>query len=321
MPEPAPARDLPPAPAAGPGGASWRSRLGDWVESTQVQRVVITVILVNAVVLGLETSAGLMAAAGGVLRTIDTVCLAVFVVEIALKLVAHGLRFFRSSWNVFDFLVVSVALAPAGAGFAVLRALRVLRVLRIVSVVPQLRKVVGALLAAVPGIVSIGALLMLVFYVGGVMATTLFGPGLPEYFGTLGASLFTLFQIMTLDSWTSVARPVMEQQPWAWAFFVPFILASAFTVLNLFIAVIVDAMNAMQAVPPPATGAEAGPGKAVKGAAEPGAGAHEDDGVDRTRSHGLPAGAPAAAADVAALHEEIRALRGEVAELSEALRR
>lgn len=227
--------------------ARWysRSAVDRFVHSRSIQNTVIVVILVNAAILGLETVHSLAESTGGLLRVLDTVCLGVFVVEITLKLYARGLRFFTSAWNVFDFVVVGVALIPGADGFAVLRALRVLRVLRLVSVVPALRRVVDALVRAVPGIASIGALLVIVFYVGAVMATTLFGRDFPHLFGDLGASLFSLFQIMTLDNWSVIVRDVSVALPWAPAFFIPFVLVSALTVLNLFIAVIVDAMQGL----------------------------------------------------------------------------
>lgn len=227
--------------------APWYSRaaIGRFVVSKPMQNIVIVVILINAAILGLETSSAITAVAGDALHLIDKICLGVFVVEIVLKLYAQRLRFFTDAWNVFDFLVVGVALVPGADGLAVLRALRVLRVLRLISVVPALRRVVDALVRAVPGIASIAALLTIVFYVGAVMATMLFGPEFPQYFGDLGTSLFSLFQIMTLDNWSVITREITASNPWAPAFFVPFVLVSALTVLNLFIAVIVDAMQAL----------------------------------------------------------------------------
>lgn len=226
---------------------AWYSRavVGRFVLSKPVQTFVIVVILINAGVLGLETSESIVRVTGGALSVVDMTCLAIFVVEIALKLYAQRLRFFTDAWNVFDFIVVGVALIPGADGLAVLRALRVLRVLRLISVIPALRRVVDALVRAVPGIASIAALLAIIFYVGAVMATELFGDAFPEMFGDLGASLFSLFQVMTLDNWSIIARDVSAEIPWAPAFFVPFVLISALTVLNLFIAVIVDAMQGL----------------------------------------------------------------------------
>ena len=223
-----------------------RESVGAWIESDRIQRYIIILIVINAVTLGLETSQALMASYGGLLHAIDRLILAVFVVEIGLKLYAHGPRFFRQPWNVFDFLVVGIALIPASGPLAVLRALRVLRVLRLISMVPRLRFVVEALLKALPGISSIGLLMLVLFYVFAVMSTGLFGAKFPEWFGSIGASMYTLFQVMTLESWSmGIVRPVMTEFPYAWAFFVPFILVATFTMLNLFIGIIVDTMQTL----------------------------------------------------------------------------
>ena len=202
------------------------------------------VIVVNAIVLGLETWPAAMASFGDALWLIDRVCLAIFVAELAIKLVVYHRRFFADGWNIFDFVVVGVALVPAGEGLSVLRALRILRVLRLLSVMPRLRQVVQGLFAAIPAMGSVIVLLTLVFYVSAVMATKLFGAAFPDWFGSVGESLYSLFQIMTLESWSmGIVRPVMTQFPYAWAFFVPFILVTSFIVLNLFIAIIVNAMQ------------------------------------------------------------------------------
>lgn len=224
--------------------APWRLRLAERVESAAVQRAVVVVILVNAVVLGLQTDARVMGAVGGLVTAIDTVCLAIFVVELSVRLVAYGRSFWSSGWRVFDLVVVGVALVPSSGPFAVLRALRVLRVLRLLTVVPSLRRVVAAFLHAIPGLMGVMALLGVLFYTSAVLATKLFGADFPQWFGSIGASLYTLFQVMTLESWSmGIVRPVMEVHPWAWAFFVPFIIATAFTALNLFIGIIVSTMQ------------------------------------------------------------------------------
>ncbi|MFP4334986.1 MAG: ion transporter [Wenzhouxiangella sp.] len=227
-----------------PGG--WRGRLGDWVEGAGFTRFIIGLIVVNAIILGLETSPRLMDAAGPVLVAANRLILAVFVAEILLKLVAFGPRFFRSGWNVFDFLIVAIALVPASGPLEILRALRILRVLRLLSQIPKLRAIIEALLRALPGMGWTALLLLLVFYIFAVMGTKLFAEEFPEYWGNLALSLFSLFQIMTLESWSSgVARPMMETYPLIWVFFVPFILISSFMVLNLFIAIIVTATQSI----------------------------------------------------------------------------
>ena len=218
-----------------------------WLDTPLIQRTILTLIVINAVILGLETSPSVMQVAGRWIMLLDKIILAIFVVELALRMFVHRLAFWRDPWSVFDFSVVAIALVPATGPFAVLRALRVLRVLRMLTIVPSMRRVVGALLSAIPGLSSIALVLLLVFYVFAVIATHLFGALFPDWFGHLGRSLYTLFQVMTLESWSmGIARPVMEQAPWAWAFFIVFILFATFTMLNLFIAIIVNAMQTFQ---------------------------------------------------------------------------
>ena len=224
-----------------------RKRVSDWVSHPRFQATIIGLILLNAAILGLETWPAAMAAAGGLLRALDRIILAVFVVEIALRIYAHRAAFWRDPWSLFDFAVVAIAVVPATGPFAVLRALRVLRVLRLLTMVPSMRRVVGALLAAIPGLGSIALVLAIIFYVFGVIGTNLFAETHPQWFGTLGRSLYTLFQVMTLESWSmGISRPVMEGHPNAWLFFITFILIATFTMLNLFIAIIVNAMQSYQ---------------------------------------------------------------------------
>jgi voltage-gated sodium channel len=221
-----------------------RQRVRRWIEQPRVQSAIIGLILLNAALLGMETSPVAMAAAGGLIVALDQAILVVFVVEIALRLYAHRTAFWRDPWSVFDFAVVAIALLPATGPLAVLRALRVLRVLRLLTMVPSMRRVVGALLAAIPGLGSIAMVLLIIYYVFAVIATKLFAAAYPEWFGDIGRSLYTLFQIMTLESWSmGIARPVMEHFPYSWTFFIPFILVATFTMLNLFIAIIVNAMQ------------------------------------------------------------------------------
>jgi voltage-gated sodium channel len=177
---------------------------------------------------------------------INNIFLAVFVVELLLRMFAWRMRFFKDGWSLFDLIVVAIALVPASGPLAILRALRVLRVLRVVSSVPAMRRVVTTLMGALPGLGSIALLLSLIYYVFAVIATKIFGEVFPDWFGTLGQSLYTLFQVMTLESWSmGISRPVMEAFPYAWLFFIPFILIATFTMLNLFIAIIVNAMQTL----------------------------------------------------------------------------
>lgn len=219
-------------------------KLKSFIESSRFDWTITVLILINAVTLGLETVPSIEASIGGFLKSLDFILLLIFTAELIARMVVYRSSFFADPWRIFDLLVVGISWVPTTGGLSVLRALRVLRVLRLISVVPSLRKVVGGLIAALPGMGSITALMSLVFYVFAVMATKLFGDAFPEWFGGLGASAYTLFQIMTLESWSmGIVRPVMETFPLAWTFFLPFILCTTFTVLNLFIGIIVSAMQ------------------------------------------------------------------------------
>ncbi len=221
-----------------------RQALAGWLARPVVTNFIFAVIVANAILLGLETSETAMAVAGPLITALDIVCLTIFVIEIGLKMVAHGKDFFRNGWNLFDFAIVGIALLPATQGFSVLRALRILRVLRVISVAPRLRRVVEGLVSAIPGMASVFLLMAILFYIGAVMATKLFGGTFPEWFGTLGLSAYTLFQVMTLESWSmGIARPVMEAYPYAWMFFIPFILVTTFAVVNLLVGLIVNSMQ------------------------------------------------------------------------------
>ncbi|WP_224824298.1 ion transporter [Cognatishimia sp. MH4019] len=226
-----------------------RAQLEAFLERPVVRNGIIGVILFNAVLLGMETSKPLMASFGPLILALDKLCLGIFVVELVLKLIAYGGRFFRSGWNLFDFAIVAVSLVPATQGFSVLRALRILRVLRVISAAPRLRRVVEGFVTALPGMGSVFLLMGIIFYIGAVMATKLFGNQFPEWFGSLGASAYSLFQIMTLESWSmGIVRPVMEVYPHAWLFFVPFIMVTTFAVVNLLVGLIVNSMQDAHAV-------------------------------------------------------------------------
>ena len=220
-------------------------RLRQIVTSPRTERFILALIILNAITLGLETSSWVMDRIGPVLLVLDKIVLAIFVVEVVARIAVHRLAFFKDPWSLFDFGVVAIALVPAAGPFSVLRALRILRVLRMITIVPSLKRVVGALISALPGMGSIVLLMGLIFYVASVMATKLFGADFPQWFGSIPASAYSLFQVMTLESWSmGIVRPVMEVYPYAWAFFVPFILCTTFTMLNLFIGIVVNAMQA-----------------------------------------------------------------------------
>ena len=226
-------------------------KLLNLIESNLFTFGITTLIIVNAITLGLETDQSITARYGGLLNWIDRIILVLFSMELLLKFYVYGFRFFRSGWNLFDLAIVAIAWAPTSGALTVLHALRILRVLRLISVVPQLRRVVSAIGHSIPGMVSVVGVLGLIFYVASVLATKLFGtypdPNMQEWFGSIGASAYTLFQIMTLESWSmGVVRPTMELFPWAWSFFIVFIIITSFAVLNFFIGIIVDSMQIVQ---------------------------------------------------------------------------
>lgn len=224
--------------------AQFQNRVAHLVETSTFKTTIMWVILANAVLLGLETWDAAMAWAGPLILALDQVCLAIFVIEIGLRLFAYQARFFKNGWNLFDFAIVAISLAPAMESLAVMRALRILRLLRLISVFPALRQVVESLVRALPGMTSVFILMGLIFYIGSVMATKLFGETFPEFFGSLALSAYSLFQIMTLESWSmGIVRPVMDVYPYAWLFFLPFILITTFAVLNVVVGLIVNAIQ------------------------------------------------------------------------------
>lgn len=232
--------------------APWRIRLAEWIESDNVVCFIVGVILFNAIILALETDRQILTNFYLPLKIADKICLLIFMAEIFVKLVAFRWLFWRNGWNVFDFVVVAIALVPGAGPWAVLRSLRVLRVLRLLTVLPSLRKVVAAFLHALPGLSGVIAVMFVFFFTAGVLATNLFGQSFPDWFGTLGRSLYTLFQIMTLESWSmGIVRPVLQVYPYAWMFFIPFIIIATFTILNLFIGIIVSTMQELSTLSDP----------------------------------------------------------------------
>lgn len=221
-----------------------REKLKIYLESAGFQRIIVSVIILNSVLIGLETNPAYMESVGGIIDQIDLVILVLFVIEILVKIYAFRLDFFKSPWNIFDSVVVLVSILPAAGSFAVFRALRILRTLRLLKNIPKLKIIIESLLHAVPSIGWIFVLLGIVYFVYAVIGTNLFGPDYPEFFGSLPASFFSLFQIMTLESWsTGIARPIIDSSPFAALYFVSFILLATYTTLNIFIAIVVNTMN------------------------------------------------------------------------------
>lgn len=212
------------------------------IDSALFQRAIIGVILLNAAILGLMT-ADLDPGTLRALEIVDDICLAIFCIEIAMKLLVLRLGFFRDGWNVFDLIVVGIAFAPSTGGLSVLRAMRVLRLMRLASAIPSMRRVINGMFAAIPGGASVAAVLLVMYYVAAIMGTSFFGKTVPAHFGDLGTTFFTLFKMMTLEGWPDIAADVLEVHPKAWIFFVVFIIFTTFTTLNLLFGIIVDAME------------------------------------------------------------------------------
>ena len=216
-----------------------KTALQRFIETDVFQFVVLGLIIVNAVILGAETFSGVKAAAGGWLAAIDRIIIYAFVVEIGLRIIAWRGAYFKNGWNIFDLLIVVVSVAAATSGLAALRAFRVLRVLRVITVIPRMRVVVSALLDSIPGIASVGVVLALIVYVFAVIAANLYGPKHPELFGDVFAAMYTLFQVMTLEGWPDIASQVAKTHSRSWIFFLTFVLIATFTMLNLFVAIVV----------------------------------------------------------------------------------
>lgn len=213
------------------------------IESKYFTNLIIWLIVINGIILGIATSKPVMSEYGDVVNFLDNVIVAIFTIEIILRIYVHRLSFFKDPWSLFDFFVVAISLIPANDGLSILRALRVLRLFRLLTIVPQMRIIIAALIKVIPGIASISMVVLLFFYVFSIMATNLFADAFPIWFGDLGKSMYTLFQVMTLESWSmGISRPVMDVYPYAWIFFILFILLVTFIMINLFIGIIVDAI-------------------------------------------------------------------------------
>jgi len=223
------------------------SQIKSLVESKKFQNFIMVLIILNGITMGIETSKGLGETYLNLIGLFDKVVIAIFTVEIILRIITYRFSFFKDPWSLFDFFIVAISLMPTSGGFSILRILRVLRLFRLVTVVPQMRKIVAALISVIPGMLSIVGLMTLIFYIFAIMATNLYANTFPQWFGTLGESFYSLFQIMTLESWSmGIVRPIMEVHPHAWVFFIPFIFIATFVMVNLVVAIIVDAMAVLK---------------------------------------------------------------------------
>ena len=238
---------------AKPSLLPFRTSVRALVEHRVFQSTIIAVIIVNAIAIGLQTYPSLTH--NEFLVGLDVVVLTIFTIEIILRLYAHGWQFFKGGWNWFDLIIVVVSYLPTGGALQVLRVLRVLRVMRLLSAIPSLRKVVNALVASIPGIASIGGLLVIIMYVFVVACTMLFGP-YSSNFADLGASTVSLFRLLVGDGWGALVEPLQEDLPWAWTFMMGYGVVSTFVILNLFIAVTTQALQEQQHEDPEPTAVE-----------------------------------------------------------------
>ena len=217
-------------------------------QSALFRRVVTTLIVLNAIIIGLDTYPKIHAAYGEGIELADRIILYVFALELVLRFLAANppLAFFRSGWNLFDVIIVGVSFLPSSQFFSVARLFRILRALRAVSVLPDLQKLVTALLRSLPSLGHIVLLLALLMYVYAAIGTSLFGEVAPKYFGTLHGSVLTLFSVITLEGWVAVMDEVLPHIPAAWIYFVTFILFATFVALNFFVGVIVNNLQAVE---------------------------------------------------------------------------
>jgi voltage-gated sodium channel len=226
----------------------WAQRI---TSSSWFNNTITGVILLNAAVIGLDTSPDLTARYGAWFGLANQVFLAVYIIEAALKMIAEYPKiqnYFASGWNLFDFAIIVIALIPATGQLATLaRLARLLRVLRLVSTLPELRLIVATLVRSIPSMGHVLALMSIIFYVYGVAGYHLFHDVDPTHWRNLGISLLSLFRIVTLEDWTDIMYAAMAMKPWAWMYFVSFVVLGTFVVVNLFIAVVINNLEEAKA--------------------------------------------------------------------------
>jgi voltage-gated sodium channel len=224
---------------------AWCTRM---VDSGWFEPAMVALILFNAVLIGLETSPAIVKTHGDLLHQLNDAILVVFIAEALMKITASAPRYrnyFANGWNLFDLAIIVLSLIPATGEFAlVARMIRVLRVLRLISAVPQLRLIVSTLVRSIPSMGHVVMLFSILFYIYGVTGYHLFHAADAERWGTLGSSLLTLFQMITLDDWANIYAKAREAHAWAWVFFVTFIVIGTFVVMNLFVAVVINNLEA-----------------------------------------------------------------------------
>lgn len=210
------------------------------------QKIITVVILLNAAVLGILTDRTLSAEKVFFLETVDKGCLAIFTIELIAKLLVYRRKFWSDGWNIFDFVIVLSSILFISSSVSVLRAFRIFRLLKALAEFPELQILVSSMLKAIPSMTWALLLLFIVFYIFAVFGSTMYGDTFPELFGDIGGAMFTLFQVMTFESWaTAVARPIMEIYPHAWVYFLVFILLTAVTLLNVMVGIVVEAVSSI----------------------------------------------------------------------------
>lgn len=228
-------------------------KLRKLTDSTIFQNIILGIIIFNAILMGLQTISGLSPQTAALLSLLDSVCLGIFIAEMLMKMAAYGRDYFRDGWNWFDMIIILMSVISGMSFLSAFRAFRVLRVFRslkalrsmkLVSSVKHLQVIILAICRAVPSIIWTGILMVLVYYIFAVIGVSAFGAAFPEWFGDLGKAMYTLFQVMTLESWSmGISRPIMEVFPMAWIYFVPFVLLSSFIVMNVVVGIVVNSIS------------------------------------------------------------------------------
>lgn len=217
-----------------------------FIENKYVTNFILAVIIYNSLALGLLTYPEVRNNFEPYLSWSCVVCVVIFTIEIFIKLYVYGKDFFKDGWNNFDFILVAMSWIPTGGAFSSFRAFRVFRALRALRLVTHLKKlqiIIEAIIEAIPNVIWASILLVLIFYIFSIIGVTTFSQDYPEWFGTIGKSMFTLFQITTLEGWPDIAREVMSKFPLSCVYFISFILMSTFIVINVIVGVIVDAIS------------------------------------------------------------------------------
>lgn len=230
---------------------SWQNNLQKMIVSSLFERSIISLILLNALILGLETDAFLLQEYAEWFNLGQQLILGAFIIEALLKISVVVPRFklyFYNGWNLFDFSVILLALVPSTGELAMIaRLARLLRVLRLISTLPELRLIVATLMRSIPSMANIMLLMSIIFYIYAVAGFHLFHLHDPLHWGTLGISLLTLFRIVTLEDWTDIMYTAMDAYPWAWVYFVSFVIVGTFVIINLFIAVVINNLDEAKA--------------------------------------------------------------------------